>query len=1043
MDIDRRYLHRWENPKIVEVNKEPPHASFIPFPDIDSAFDDSWLSSPWVIKLNGIWKFKLIENPDNVPDGFYLEKFSDIDWDEIPVPSNWQMLGYDKPIYTNIVYPFKPDPPYVPQKNNPTGLYRKVFRIDTDIENKRFFLVFEGVDSAFNVWVNGHFVGYSEDSRVFSEFDITPYIHSGDNLLAVQVFRWSNGSYLEDQDMWRLSGIFRDVYVYHTPQIHIRDYFVRTVFDKEYFNATLKTWVKVKNFSSYTAKNIKVELLLFDANKKPILKKYVNVIDSLSPKQEKFVNFSVPVKKPRKWSAEDPYLYTLILVLRDKQDNVLEVVSDWIGFRQIKIRNGQFLINGTPVKFKGVNRHEHDDIRGHAVSIESMVNDILLMKRFNINAVRTSHYPNHPYWYHLCDKYGIYLIDEANIECHGLAVMPRSEDMKKEPANDPEWLNAFMERIIRMVHRDKNHPSIIMWSLGNESGYGSNHAAAIGWIHDFDPSRPVHYEGASHVVGGVPRTVDVISVMYPSIDRLIKLAEDPNDDRPIVMCEYAHSMGNSTGNLKEYWETIYSHRRLIGGFIWDWVDQGILKNENGIEYWAYGGDFGDIPNDGNFCINGIVWPDRSPQPAMWEVKKIYQPVEAREIDLSNGVVSIINRFDFTNLESIKIIWEIISEGNVIQSGVLPKINVPPHSEKIVKIPYNLSQIKGNEVWLILHYYLDNNTVWADKGFEIGWSQFKLPVKQDIEESVDMNAPDISFKEDDKDIRIFGKDFVFSFDKNSGKILYMYRNKTLVKDASLLEIWRAPTDNDAPRAARKWYEIGLDKMITNIMKTEVDRVSKNIIRLSIVFTTSTPMVKECFRCSYRITVYGSGEVSIDMSINPDENLPPLPRIGLQLIVPKDYSFVSWYGRGPHENYQDRKEGAMINFYSMTVDELYVPYIMPQENGNRTDVRWVCLKNEEGFGLMIVAPNLMEFSAHYFSALDLTEAKHTHELIKRDKIFLHIDYKQRGLGGASCGPDTLPKYEIYPEPVRFKIILKGVTPDIDIWKVYRNIVKKTKK
>ncbi len=1036
MDIDRKYINVWENPKIVEINKEPPHSSFVPFPDIDSAFDDSWLASPWVIKLNGVWKFKLVENPKRVPRDFYTVNFSDKDWDDIIVPSNWQMLGYDKPIYTNIIYPFEANPPYVPQKNNPTGLYRKTFEID-DIEKKKIFLVFEGVDSAFFVWVNGHFVGYSEDSRVTAEFDITPYVYKGKNLVAVEVIRWSTGSYLEDQDMWRLSGIFRDVYIYHVPLIHIRDFFVKTIFDKNYRNATLKVWAKIKNFLNRDVRNISIELLLFDADKNLVFRGIEEKVEYIEANQERYVNFSVEINEPRKWSAEDPYLYTLIMVLKDDKNSILEVVSEWIGFRQIEIKDGMFLINGVPIKFKGVNRHEHDEIRGHAISIESIVNDILLMKRYNINAVRTSHYPNHPYWYHLCDKYGIYLIDEANIECHGLAVMPRSEEMKEEPANNPDWLNAFMERIVRMVYRDKNHPSVVMWSLGNESGYGSNHAAAIGWIHDFDPTRPVHYEGASHVVGGVPRTVDVISVMYPSIERLIKLAENPSDNRPVLMCEYAHSMGNSTGNLKEYWETIYSYKRLIGGFIWDWVDQGLLKIENGIEYWAYGGDFGDVPNDGNFCINGIVWPDRSLQPAMWEVKKIYQPIEAKEIDLSNGLVSIINRFDFTDLESIEISWEIFSNGKIIQRGILPNVSIPPHSEKKIKIPYIFDKVKGEESWLILHYRLTNDTLWARKGYEIGWTQFKLSSYIKVSEIHGTDIPALLFYEERKNIRVLGKDFVFTFNKDTGKLTYVYENKILIKDASLLEVWRAPTDNDTPRAAKKWYEIGLNKTVINIVDVKTKKVSNSVIRLDVMFNVSTPVIKDCFRCNYRIIIYGSGEVVFDMFIEPDKRLPPLPRIGLQFIVPKEYSYVEWYGRGPHENYQDRKEGAMVGYYSTTINDLYVPYIMPQENGNRADVRWICLKSDK-VGLFIIALNFMEFSAHYFSAFDLTKAKHTYELVNRDRIFLHIDYKQRGLGGASCGPDTLPKYEIYPEPIKFKIILKGLSSNTDVWRVYRSIM-----
>ena len=1033
-------LPEWIDPRVCGINKEPPRATFIPHPNRESALKSDFYESPWKISLNGKWKFKLVKNPYSAPKEFYEIDFDDSDWDEISVPSNWQMEGYDKPIYVNVRYPFPANPPYVPEDDNPTGLYRRWFNINLkELKGKQAFLVFEGVDSAFYLWINGHFVGYSEDSRTPAEFNITPYIRDGNNLIAVMVLRWSVGSYLEDQDMWRLSGIYRDVYLYISSEVRIRDFFVKTTFDKDYKDANLEVLVKVKNYSNKAKNSLKVTLELFDDKLSPVfMEPLVQEIQEIRPGEEVYLNFKTKIKEPRKWSAEDPYLYKLVLTLKDTNGEELEAVSTFVGFRQVEIRDGRILINGVPVYFKGVNRHEHDDRRGHAITRETMIKDILLMKRFNFNAVRTSHYPNHPYWYYLCDKYGIYVIDEANIECHGLVKWYSIGIMNhKEPANDPEWIYMLMERIIRMVERDKNHPCVIMWSLGNESGYGPNFDTMAAWIHAYDGTRPIHYEGATHVLrtrGEIPKSVDVISVMYPSLEFLVKLATDLNDGRPVIMCEYAHSMGNSTGNLKEYWEIIRSFKHICGGFIWDWVDQGILKEEDGVKYWAYGGDFGDQPDSpGNFCINGLVWPDRTPQPAMWECKKVFQPVEAEPVDLERGEVRIFNRYDFTRLdEIIEISWEIKADGKVLQKGKIPTPPLEPHSSTIIRIPYKKPELKPEtEYWLVLRYKLAKDMPWAEKGYEIGWSQFKLPFKSPNPKPINVKElPEVEIEENERIVKIRGKDFAIVFDKRQANLTYEYNGRQLIKGVSLLEVWRAPTDNDAARMAREWIKFGLDRIEHRLKWIKASRVAPQVILVELELHSKAKDIDAGFNSHYRIYVYGNGDLHIIADIHPDERLPPLPRVGLMLIVPKEYNNIVWYGRGPHENYQDRKEGAMIDVYSGTVEEQYVPYIRPQENGNKTDVRWVSLRDNKGWGLMAIAIPLMEMSAHYFTAHDLTKAKHTHELKWRDEIYLHLDYRQRGLGGASCGPDTLPKYEIYPRPVHFEVIIRPLKPESDI-------------
>ena len=618
-----RQIREWEDPRFVERNKEPAHATLIPYSNEEEALAGG--DSPWVKSLNGDWKFKLVDRPENAPEGFSAPDFADEQWDTIPVPSNWQLQGYDKPIYTNIKYPFPADPPRVPEEN-PTGLYRLNFTLPEEWEGREIFIHFGGVDSAFYLWVNGTEVGYSQGSRLPAEFDITPYLQPGNNLLAVQVMRWSSGTYLEDQDMWWLSGIFRDVYLFATPKLHIRDFAVQTPLDETYTDGTLQVRVKLRNYGETDHGPATVELKLYDADRKPVFQQSVaKSVEQVPRWQEEVLDIAEPVSQPRLWSAEDPYLYTLVLLLKDSQGKVIEAERVRVGFRQVDIKDGKILINGRPVLFKGVDRHEHDERRGKAITEETMIADIKLMKQFNFNAVRTSHYPNQPRWYELCDEYGLYVIDEADIECHGL--VNHGPNYKIEPANDPDWLTAIMDRGIRMVERDKNHPCIFMWSMGNEAGLGPNFEALAAWIHANEPTRPVHYEGTtSDPSGKISSCVDLVSVMYPALERLRALAQDPEDDRPVLMCEYNHAMGNSNGNLKEYWDLIRSEERLIGGFIWDWVDQGLLKtSEDGQEYWGYGGDFGDEINDLNFCINGVISPDRTPIPVCGNAARYSNP----------------------------------------------------------------------------------------------------------------------------------------------------------------------------------------------------------------------------------------------------------------------------------------------------------------------------------------------------------------------------------------------------------------------------------
>lgn len=1031
-------VNDWENPKLFEINKEPGHVRLIPFDDAKSALKEPNSNSPWYKRLSGTWKFMWAPNPGSAPKDFFREDFDAEDWDDIPVPSNWQILGYGTPIYTNVQYPFPPDPPRVPHDKNEIGSYRKAFIIPEDWSEREIFLVFEGVDSAFYLWINGEMVGYSQGSRIPAEFNITPYVHKGENILAVQVYQWSDATYIEDQDMWWLNGIFRDVYLYAAPKVHVRDVFVKTILDSDYKDAELKVKAEVASYSGEDISDFTLEVQLFDANEKPVFEESIWKRLEVRSNLNVFAELETRVVNPRKWSAEDPYLYTLVITLKNPHGEVVEVVSSSVGFRSVEIKNGKILVNGAPVLLKGVNRHEFDPDRGRAITVESMIKDIKLMKQFNINAVRTAHYCNDPRWYDLCDRYGLYIIDEADIECHGL-VANTTTRYWKDPANDSVWLNAMMDRVVRMVERDKNHPCVIIWSLGNESGYGANHDALAGWIHGYDPTRPVHYEGTIRAPGRrVPGCVDIISVMYPTIERLIELATDPDDDRPVIMCEYAHSMGNSTGNLKEYWEAIESHERLRGGFIWDWVDQGIRQwTEDGEEYFAYGGDFGDTPNDGNFCLNGVIGADRVPRPALWEYKKIIQPVKVDFVDLENGLVKVTNKYDFSDLSGLDVSWKLLEDGDIIQRGELEELSVPPGESEAITVPFVMPELKpGAEYWLILSFTLAEDTLWADKGHEVAWEQFKMPFDVPSPQVVKLSdMTELKLSENECEVTIDGACMQLVFSKEEGRLVsFEYSGRELLKTGPVLNVWRAPTDNDAIPSERmgpfacRWREAGLDRLNHFVRNITAFQINSKVVQVIIDSTSAATGLSEGFECRYVYTVYGSGDMVIETNIVPKGSLPPLPRIGLQMTLPGEYNAFTWYGRGPHENYVDRNEGAQVGLYSGSVDEQYVPYVMPQENGNKTDVRWVSLTDEDGFGLLAVGLPLLEVSAHHFTTEDLTNARHTFELKRRDDITLNLDYKQSGLGSASCGPETLPKYQIQPEPVTFKVRLRAVSCDM---------------
>lgn len=1027
----------FENPRFVSENKLEPRSTFYTYSFEKQALTGTRERSPWLKFLNGDWKFHFSPDTASFPKAFHQENFSVENWDEIDVPSCWEMRGYGTPIYTNVVYPFPVNPPFI-ERENPVGIYVKEFTVPAEWEQREVILHFGGVSSAFNLWVNGQKAGYSQDSRLPAEFNITRFLKPGGNRITVQVYRWSDGSYLEDQDHWRMSGIHREVFLMARPRVHIGDFAVRTRFDDNYQHAWLKVRPALTNTHKTDLEGWTVEARLYDARDQEVLEQPLTIpanrIYREGYPQRDNVYFGLMetlVENPRQWSAEHPYLYTLTITLKNAADETEEVVSTKIGFREVELKDGRLLVNGREVKLKGVNRHDHSQLNGKTVSREEMLNDVLLMKRFNINAVRTSHYPNDPFFYELCDIYGVYVMDEANIETHGVGGFF---------SNQTGWGYAFLDRVIRMVERDKNHPSIISWSLGNESGCGPNHAAAAAWIKDFDPTRFIHYEGAQgnhehpdYIKPGSDRQpayvanptdpyyVDVLSRMYPSPGKLEGLALSPYIHRPVVVCEYAHAMGNSLGNLKEYWDIIRKYPNLIGAYIWDWTDQGLLQTgENGRKFWAYGGDFGDTPNDGNFCINGIVSPDQTPQPSMWEVKKIFQNVVTTLRNKETFTVNVLNRYSHSDLSHLELNWKILAGGESVQSGI-EKIPVclPGASVDLELGAEAFNRDPEREYVLEVSYRLKNETPWASKGHEVAWDQMIIGEASGIPALEPGGSLSVETLNDE--VNVSGRQFSATFSKSTGAMVSYVSNGTqMLMEPLRPNFWRIPTDNDLAggnqifRSMEVWKEAAGNLELNSWDVVEQEGLTE------IRGLYGLPVGNSTLSLVYKIS--GSGKVQVDMTINK-EDTPPLPRLGMQCALLGTLSDAQFYGKGPHESYWDRKEGARLGLFAMPVDELPFLYVRPQENGNRSDVRWLSLEGGKSHVTISGRPSF-DFSVWPWSAQNLEAAGHIHELEKRDRLTMNVDYKQMGLGGDdswSAQAVAHPQYRLSDDEYTFSFIL----------------------
>jgi beta-galactosidase len=1015
----------WEDQAVFRVNAEQPHAVKMPFPDAASALSQQRMQSPWCLSLNGSWKFNWVGNPEQRPLDFYRDDFDDSAWQKISVPSNVELQGYGRPVYTNIIYPFHVDPPRVTGESpahyttfaerNPVSSYRRSFTLPADWKDRRTHLVFNGVASAFYVWINGQKVGYSEDSRTPVEFDITPFLHEGANIVAAEVYRFSDGSYLEDQDFWRMSGIFRDVYLWSSAPLDLRDFEAKASLAADFSNGTLSVLAEASN-SNTADQAFVIDASVLDSAGKELASSKARGLAPARGSSSCTLDFPPLAVQP--WSPEAPALYSLLLTLKDSSGKVLACYSTKIGFRTVRIRNGNMLVNGQPVLIKGVNRHDHNPVNGQYIREVDMRDDLDAMKRLNINAIRTSHYPNDPRFLELCDEYGFYVISETNIESHGMGYGDKSL------AKDPSWGPAHLNRVRTMVECFKNHPCVIMWSLGNEAGDGINFEKCSAWVRSRDPSRLVHYEQA-----GMKDYVDVFSPMYYGINRLAGWCREeekkPLDrQRPMIQCEYNHSMGNSDGGLAEYWVHIRSERLLQGGFIWDWKDQGIqrLKHTPYGEqpFFAYGGDFGDYPNDNNFCFNGIMMADLRPNPHAAEVFHQYRnilvfPGESTPEALS---IRVKNEFFFVSLEHIPLRWSLLENGNAIQRGEFHLPSIAPQTTAVVKIPVPSFKVSPDkEYHLDLDFEQGVERPWAHSDYVVAHEQLELPwgKRAVLPHHSELQA---RLAEDPKNrlSYVAGPGFSLAFDDATGRLIsYRLGVQELLASPLQLNFWRAPTDNDRgngmPVKCAVWREAGPKAAVTERL------VSLEAGTVALHYALKIPAGQSSANLVYR--VHGDGAIEVSLEFKPQgEGLPVIPRIALSCGIASTFTTWTWYGRGPVENYRDRYQGSPVGIYSGQVGELWHPYGEPQETANRTGIRWSTFVDDKGRGLRFSSADsqLLEMGAYPFAEGDLEGVRHPADITRRNLITVHVNHAQMGLGGEnSWGAWPLSQYQLKPDHV----------------------------
>jgi beta-galactosidase len=1043
---DVYHFDPWEDPSIDGINRQAAHATAYSYSNMEDALKGDRDKSGRMISLNGYWDFQYSPMPADTPKGFYRNRVKG--WGKIIVPSSMEMQGYGKPIYKSAVYPFRPvNPPHMPTTDNSVGNYQRTFTIPQNWKDMNITLHFGGVSSGFKVWLNGKFLGYGEDSFLTSEFNITPYLQAGENVLSVQVIRWTDGYFLEDQDQWRLSGIHREVMLLAEPKLRIADFFYQTKLDKDYKDALFELRPRIENLTGEEIHGYKLEAQLFDKHNQPVLAKPMeksveDIINEIYPRlgNVKFGLMEAKVKNPDKWSTEEPNLYTLTLALKDSTGHILEVKSCKVGFRSIEFSktDSKLLINGKVTYLYGVNMPDHDPIKGKALSREDILKDIQTVKRFNFNCIRASHYPKDPYFYDLCDQYGIMVIDEANLETHGLG---------SKLSNDPTWAGAYMDRMTRMVMRDKNHPSIIIWSLGNEAGRGPNHAAMAGWTHDFDITRPVHYEpaqGTPQAEGYVepddpryPKTndhshriqnpidqpyVDIISRMYPGLFTADLLANQKNGDhRPIFFVEYSHAMGNSNGNLKEFWDIWRNTPRIIGGAIWEYKDQGLLKKDaNGVPFYAYGGDYGETYYD-DFTIKGLVAPDGRPKPAMYECKHVFQSAECKLVDTVKKIISIKNWNSVRSLGDYIVTLQVMEDGNIIMKKILPSINLPAMKDTLLSLmPYLPAMKAGHEYLADLHFTLSEDEPWAPKGFEIAADQFALTGVPVINNRV-RSYPELSLQDNADAYIMSGKSFKITINKNNGALSsYIVNNQEQVYAPLLPHFTRPLTDNDlrgwkANKKLKPWY---VDSV--KLKNTSAQKLKNGLIKV----TSNYTLINDSATVQVNYVINGDGIIKVKYVLSTKPGLPNIPEVGMQCGIKRAYDNISWYGRGLYENYIDRRTGFEAGIYSQPINEFNEPYVVPQETGNRTDVRWMYLSDKNANGLLVVADSLLSMNAWPYTEKNIETAKHTNKLKDAGFITLNIDLLQMGVGGNDSWSDVgapLDRYQIPAKAYNYSFYL----------------------
>lgn len=1021
----------WENHQVDGINRMPARAHFLTFPNREKALLGSNRYTHAFKNLNGVWKFMFLDAPEYSPEGFYESGFDTASMDDITVPGNWQLQGYGKMHYSDLWYNFPINPPYVPTEN-PTGIYKRTFYVENSFAGKQIIIRFCGVDSAYHLWINGQEVGYSKGARNEAEFDITDLVRVGEeNDITVRVYQWSDGTYLEDQDMWWESGIFRDVELIGVPKNGINDYKVEADLDDTYTDGLLFV-----NASLRSEEPVQVTFELLDAQGVSVLKETV-------ASEGNKVTFKATVKEAEHWTAETPYLYKMLMTV-EKDGEVIEVIPQNVGFRNIRLNGDTFLVNGVAIKFKGMNRHDYNPRNGRVVAKEEIEKDIILMKQFNVNAIRTCHYPDSYYLYDLCDQYGMYVIDETDLECHGFELTGNYSWI----SDDPTWELAYVSRMVRMIERDKNYPCILMWSLGNESSSGCNFFKMTEVAHQMDSTRLVHYEGDFDM-----EYADVYSTMYTWLENPAKpfLMKDiiENSKHPHLLCEYCHAMGNGPGNLKEYQDLFYAHDKLQGGFIWEWFDHGIeTYTEDGEKYYRYGGDFGDDPSNKDFCIDGMLMPDRTPSPGLYEYKKVVEPITTTEVDLEHGVVRLLSRYDFADLNQFRMVYNIMEDDVMIFSGSMDLPSIPARTSKDITIPYDLKSIQavpGAEYYVNISYQLKEAVPYAPAGHELATAQFKLPVYKEGIEFIPEGI--LKVTKNHTTLRAEGANFHVDFDLVRGNIISVVRDgMEIMSKGPRLTLWRAPISNDMEiiDQLKKVYFLHLEHEVVMDIKYEEDGHFLKMVVKTINGTTNSAWH---FDTTYEYVVCPTGDVMISVSGVPAGKLEDtgatmsangssanmamggklgcapdmFPRIGVTMHLDESMENVRYFGRGPRENYSDSKEAGLMGVYENTVDGLFTNYVVPQANGNHMDCKWVSLTNDRGMGLVASTEDSFNFSASFYEEKDLDDAKHTCDLVKRDYVVFNIDYKQNALGSYSCGQWQLDKYRAKNEPftINFRV------------------------